>query len=110
MSGSFDVYQLPEEHRLLREVVRDLADTVIAPRAAEIDETAEFPHDVYKALVGAELHAPHIPEEYGGVGADAIAAAIVIEEIARACVVVLADPGGQQARHPWASCCPAPRS
>ena len=86
MSGSFDVYQLPEEHRLLREVVRDLADTVIAPRAAEIDETAEFPHDVYKALVGAELHAPHIPEAYGGVGADAIAAAIVVEEIARACV------------------------
>ncbi|BEP14560.1 acyl-CoA dehydrogenase [Acidothermaceae bacterium B102] len=86
MSGSFDIYQLPEEHRLLREVVRDLADTVIAPRAAEIDETAEFPHDVYKALVSAELHAPHIPEAYGGVGADAIAAAIVVEEIARACV------------------------
>ncbi len=86
MSGSFDVYTLPEEHRMLREVVRDLADTVIAPRAAEIDETAEFPHDVYKALVGADLHAPHIPQEYGGMGADAIASAIVVEEIARVCV------------------------
>ena len=86
MSATFDIYTLPEEHRMLREVVRDLADNVIAPRAAEIDETAEFPHDVYKALVGADLHAPHIPEAYGGVGADAIGAAIVVEEIARACV------------------------
>jgi alkylation response protein AidB-like acyl-CoA dehydrogenase len=83
---SFDLYQLPEEHRLLREVVRDLAETVIAPRAAEIDETAEFPYDVYKALVSADLHAPHIPQEYGGMGADALAAAIVVEEIARVCV------------------------
>jgi alkylation response protein AidB-like acyl-CoA dehydrogenase len=84
--STYDVYELPEEHRLLREVVRDLADTVIAPRAAEIDETAEFPKDVYEALVRADLHAPHIPEEYGGAGADALAGAIVVEEIARACV------------------------
>jgi alkylation response protein AidB-like acyl-CoA dehydrogenase len=83
---SYEIYTLPEEHRMLREVVRDLAETVIGPRAAEIDATAEFPHDVYKALVGAELHAPHIPEAYGGAGADALAGAIVVEEIARVCV------------------------
>ena len=82
----FDAYALPDEHRMLRDVVRDLADKVIAPRAAETDEKAEFPADVYEALVAAELHAPHIPEEYGGVGADALAGAIVVEEIARACV------------------------
>jgi alkylation response protein AidB-like acyl-CoA dehydrogenase len=81
----FEIYTLPEEHRLLRETVRELADEKIAPRAAEIDETAEFPWDVYKELVRAELHAVHVPEEHGGVGADAIAAAIVVEEIARAC-------------------------
>ncbi|MDX6275323.1 MAG: hypothetical protein QOJ92_2533 [Frankiales bacterium] len=81
----FDVYHLTEEHELLRASVRDLCDDKIAPRAAEIDETGEFPWDVYDALKSAELHATHVPEEYGGVGADALATVIVIEEVARAC-------------------------
>jgi alkylation response protein AidB-like acyl-CoA dehydrogenase len=85
MNPSFDTFVLPEEHQLLRKTVRALAEDKIAPRAAEIDETAEFPYDVNRALVDADLHAVHVPEEYGGVGADAIASAIVIEEIARAC-------------------------
>jgi alkylation response protein AidB-like acyl-CoA dehydrogenase len=84
-NADFDQYQLTEEQRMLRQAVRDLADDRIAPRAAEIDETSEFPHDVYDALVRAGFHAVHIPEEYGGAGADAISACIVIEEIARAC-------------------------
>ncbi|MFL6138996.1 MAG: acyl-CoA dehydrogenase family protein [Frankiaceae bacterium] len=81
----FELYTLPKEHRLLRRTVRELADDKIAPRAAAIDESAEFPWDVYKELVRADLHAVHVPEEYGGAGADAIAAAIVVEEVARAC-------------------------
>jgi alkylation response protein AidB-like acyl-CoA dehydrogenase len=85
VNPQFDTYVLPEEHQLLRKTVRELAEDKIAPRAAEIDETAEFPWDVHDALVAADLHAVHVPEQYGGVGADAIASAIVIEEIARAC-------------------------
>jgi alkylation response protein AidB-like acyl-CoA dehydrogenase len=85
VNPAFDLYTLPEEHQLLRKTVRQLADDKIAPRAAEIDEKAEFPWDVHDALVAAELHAVHVPEEYDGVGADAIASAIVIEEVARAC-------------------------
>jgi alkylation response protein AidB-like acyl-CoA dehydrogenase len=85
VDAGFDLFTLPEEHKLLRETVRELAADKIAPRAAEIDERAEFPWDVNDALVAAELHAVHIPEQYGGVGADAIASAIVIEEIARVC-------------------------
>jgi alkylation response protein AidB-like acyl-CoA dehydrogenase len=81
----YDLYQLPEEHRALREAVRALAEDKIAPRAAEIDATGEFPDDVYAALVSAGLHAIHIPEAFGGEGGDAIASAIVIEEIARVC-------------------------
>jgi alkylation response protein AidB-like acyl-CoA dehydrogenase len=81
----FDQYQLSEEQRMLRAAVRELADDKIAPRAAEIDETAEFPYDVLEALVRAGFHAIHIPEEYGGSGADAISACIVVEEVARAC-------------------------
>ncbi len=70
---------------MLRESVRALADDKIAPRAAGVDETGEFPWDVYDALVHADLHAAHIPEQYGGAGADAVATAIIIEEVARAC-------------------------
>jgi alkylation response protein AidB-like acyl-CoA dehydrogenase len=79
------MYTLSEEHEALREAVRALADDKIAPRAAEVDRTSEFPWDVYEALVKADLQAVHIPEAYGGAGADAIATAIVIEEVARAC-------------------------
>ena len=81
----FDVYELPEEHRALRDAVRDLCDGKVAPNAATADESAEFPQASYDALCAADYHAPHIPEEYGGVGADALATAIVIEEVARAC-------------------------
>jgi alkylation response protein AidB-like acyl-CoA dehydrogenase len=78
-------FALSEEHQALREAVRALADDKIAPRAAEIDAKAEFPWDVYEALVKADFHAVHIPEAYGGAGADALATALVIEEVARAC-------------------------
>src|ERR1700755_1275190 len=81
MSDDFPAFALSEEHEALREAVRALADDKIAPRAADIDRTAEFPWDVYEALVKADFHAVHIPEAYGGAGA----AALVIEEVARAC-------------------------
>ncbi|AVT38898.1 acyl-CoA dehydrogenase family protein [Plantactinospora sp. BB1] len=82
---SFDAYLLPEEHQAIREAVREVCDAKVAPNAAEADETGEFPKASYEALRAADFHAPHIPEEYGGAGADALATAIVIEEVARAC-------------------------
>ncbi|MFI7425594.1 acyl-CoA dehydrogenase family protein [Micromonospora sp. NPDC049836] len=82
---SFDVYRLPEEHEAVREAVREVCAAKVAPHAAEADETAEFPKASYDALRAADFHAPHIPVEYGGAGADALATAIVIEEVARAC-------------------------
>ena len=82
---TFDVYRLPEEHEAIREAVREVCDAKVAPHAAEADETAEFPKASYDALRAADFHAPHIPVEYGGAGADALATAIVIEEVARAC-------------------------
>jgi alkylation response protein AidB-like acyl-CoA dehydrogenase len=85
MTGDFPLYELSEEHQMLRETVRSLADDKIAPRAAETDETGEFPQAVYDALVQADLHAVHVPEAYEGAGADALATVIVIEEVARAC-------------------------
>lgn len=82
---SFDVYRLPEEHEAIREAVREVCAAKVAPHAAEADETGEFPKASYDALRAADFHAPHVPVEYGGAGADALATAIVIEEVARAC-------------------------
>src|SRR5580658_517887 len=78
-------YVLSEEHDALRESVRQLADDKIAPYAAEVDRESRFPQEAHDALVKAELNAIHIPEVYGGAGADALSTAIVIEEVARAC-------------------------
>ena len=79
------MYDLPEEHRLLRQTVRDVAEAKIAPFAAEVDADARFPAEALDALTGAGLHAAHIPDSYGGEGADALAAVIIIEEVARVC-------------------------
>ena len=79
------LYDLPEEHRLLRQTVRELAEAKIAPFAAEVDAAARFPAEALDALTGAGLHAAHVPDSYGGEGADALATAIIIEEVARAC-------------------------
>src|ERR1700749_1826702 len=85
MSDDFPAFALTEEHEALREAVRALADDKIAPRAGAIDRTSEVPPGVNEALVARHRQAVHIPEAYGGAGADAIATAIVIEEVARAC-------------------------
>ncbi|MFC5805562.1 acyl-CoA dehydrogenase [Streptomyces formicae] len=81
----FDLYRPSEEHDMLRETVRSLAEAKIAPFAAAVDEEARFPQEALDALVASDLHAVHVPEEYGGAGADALATVIVIEEVARAC-------------------------
>src|SRR3954463_8157529 len=83
--SEFDVYQLPEDHETIRAAVREVCDARVAPNAAEADESAEFPKAPYDAPRASDLRAPHIPAEYGGAGADALATAIVIEEVARAC-------------------------
>jgi alkylation response protein AidB-like acyl-CoA dehydrogenase len=81
----FDLYRLSQDHDDLRAAVRAIAHDKIAPYAAEVDERSEFPQAAYDALVASDFHAPHVPEEYGGVGADALATCIVIEEVARVC-------------------------
>ncbi|HEX8510083.1 MAG TPA: acyl-CoA dehydrogenase family protein [Propionibacteriaceae bacterium] len=83
--GNTDCYRLTEEHEAFRAAVREVCDAKVAPRAAEVDERAEFPRASFEALVAADFQAPHIPEQYEGVGADALATVIVIEEVARAC-------------------------
>jgi alkylation response protein AidB-like acyl-CoA dehydrogenase len=84
-STSFDLYRLSEEHDAVREAVRAIAEDKIAPYAAEVDEDSRYPQEAHDALVASDFFAPHIPEEYEGVGADALATCIVIEEVARVC-------------------------
>ena len=84
-TGAFDLYQLSEEHEAVREAVRALAEDKIAPYAAEVDEQSRYPQEAHDALVASDFFAPHVPEEYDGVGADALATCIVIEELARVC-------------------------
>jgi alkylation response protein AidB-like acyl-CoA dehydrogenase len=87
MSGNpdFDTYRLSEDHEAIREAVRAVSEDKIAPYAAEVDEEARYPQEAHDALVASDFFAPHIPEEYGGVGADALATCLVIEEVARVC-------------------------
>jgi alkylation response protein AidB-like acyl-CoA dehydrogenase len=85
MNEDFPAYAPSEEHELLRATVRELAEAKIAPAAADVDEKSRFPQEALDALTGAGLHAVHIPEAYGGEGADALATVIVIEEVARVC-------------------------
>ena len=85
MTSDFPAYAPSEEHELLRRTVRDLAEAKIAPAAADVDEAGRFPQEALDALTGSGLHAVHIPDAYGGEGADALATVIVIEEVARVC-------------------------
>ena len=83
--SEFPLYALSEEHQAIREAVRAVCDAKVAPAAAQVDEAGEFPQAAYDALAAADFAAPHVAEEYGGAGADALATCIVIEEVARAC-------------------------
>jgi butyryl-CoA dehydrogenase/acyl-CoA dehydrogenase len=92
----FDLFQVSEDHEALREAVRAVAEDKIAPYAAEVDQTASFPQAAHDALVASDFHAPHVPEEYDGVGADAVACAIVVEEVARVCASSSLIPGANK--------------
>ena len=77
-------YRLTDEHLELRALVRELAEERIAPRAAQIDETAEFPWDLKELLAKQDLLGAGFAEEHGGTNLDTIAQSILVEELARA--------------------------
>ncbi|MDT5175049.1 MAG: hypothetical protein QOG37_2300, partial [Mycobacterium sp.] len=67
----------------MRAVLRDLCEQEIAPHAADVDEQSRFPEEALGALSASGFSAIHVSEEYGGQGADSVAACIVVEEVAR---------------------------
>jgi alkylation response protein AidB-like acyl-CoA dehydrogenase len=74
---------LGEDQRALRDAVRELAHEKIAPRAAEIDATAEFPWDIVELLASHDILGLPYPAEHGGLGGDMISVLIAIEELSR---------------------------
>ncbi len=78
-------FSLTDDQNDVRAAIRELAEAEIAPYAADCDENERYPIEAQKALTAAGFHAVHIPEAYGGAGADAVTTVIVIEEVARVC-------------------------
>ena len=76
-------FDLTEEQKLLKQTIRDFAETQITPGAAERDEAARFPTELIPQMAELGLFGIMIPQEYGGAGLDTVSAAIIVEEIAR---------------------------
>lgn len=77
-------FELTEAQRAVQEMVRDFAIKEISPKAAEYDERAEFPWEIFRKLAELNLLGMIIPPEYGGAGMDYISYAVALEELARA--------------------------
>lgn len=81
------MFSLPPPQLELQQQAHELAERVIAPRAAEVDETQEYPWDNVEALTRAGYMGMTVPTEYGGRGRTFLDAAVVVEEMARVCGV-----------------------
>ena len=78
-------FALTEEQQMVRDAVRDFAAEVVAPRAAEIDQTGEFPMEEFRRAGALGFAGVGVSDEFGGAGMDALTYAIVIEEVSKAC-------------------------
>src|SRR6266705_3296883 len=77
-------FQLGEDIEALRDAVREFAQAEIAPRAAEIDRSDQFPMDLWRKMGGLGVLGVTVPEEYGGANMGYLAHMIAMEEISRA--------------------------
>ena len=80
-----DLYYLTDEQRAIRDLARELSRERIAPMAAHVDETEEYPAEQLKRLGQQGLMGLHVPEEYGGTDAGTVAFCLAAEEVAWAC-------------------------
>ena len=78
-------FDFTEEQRMIKRMIREFADEVVAPGADERDKTKQFPEEIFKQMADLNLLGLPFPEEYGGAGADYISFATVVEELSRAC-------------------------
>jgi acyl-CoA dehydrogenase len=80
-----NLFYLTDEQRAIRDLARDIARERIAPLAAHVDETGEYPREQLSALAKQGLMGLHIPEQYGGSAAGSLAFCLAAEEVAWAC-------------------------
>src|SRR4051795_2380524 len=80
-----NTYEVPQESRDLRDMVRQLAQEKIAPRAGEIDRAGEYPWDVRELLAEHDILGLPFSEEHGGTGTGTLVLQMAVEEIAKAC-------------------------
>jgi alkylation response protein AidB-like acyl-CoA dehydrogenase len=80
-----DLYAIPQEHLDFRDTIRQIAQERIGPRAAEIDETGEYPWDVRTLLGENDILALPFAEEHGGTGTGTLMLQMAVEEIAKVC-------------------------
>ncbi|MBN2542267.1 acyl-CoA dehydrogenase [bacterium] len=78
-------FNLTDDQKLVRDMVREFAEKELRDKAVEIDESREFPHDTLKKMAPLGLLGMVVPEEYGGAGMDFVTLAIAVEEISRVC-------------------------
>lgn len=76
-------FQLTDEHELIRQTARRIAREVVAPRAAALDETGEYPEDIFQVFKETGLLGLNFPEAYGGSGAGTMGLGLAVEEIAK---------------------------
>ncbi len=84
MSALAEIYSIPREHLEFRDAIRTIAQERVAPRAAEIDETAQYPHDLRKLLAEQDILGLPFEEEHGGTGTGTLMLNMAVEEIAKA--------------------------
>jgi alkylation response protein AidB-like acyl-CoA dehydrogenase len=82
--ASNGLFNLTEEHEMIRQAARDFAQNEIAPIAAEFDESGEFPRETIKKMGEMGFMGIEVPEEYGGAGMDTLAYVLALEEICKA--------------------------
>ena len=85
MSALSELYTVPQEHIDLRDTIREIAQQRIAPRAAEIDEQASYPHDLRELLAEHDILGLPFETEHGGTGTGTLMLNMAVEEIAKAC-------------------------
>jgi len=94
-----NLFYLSDEQRAVRDLAREIARERIAPLAAHVDETGEYPQEQISVLGKQGLMGLHIPEEYGGSAAGSLAFCLAAEEVAWACaatstIFLVANLGG----------------
>jgi alkylation response protein AidB-like acyl-CoA dehydrogenase len=83
-----DLYAIPQEHQDFQALVRQIAVERVAPRAAEIDQTDEYPWDIRKLLAEQDILGLPFAEEHGGTGTGTLMLQIAVEELAKASAAV----------------------